>query len=168
MSPEKSQLVHLRYMSARLSKIKRKLDPRYCQDIFLRDQLITLADISEVKRALKFQRPRTAHDANQKIASLRCSEPRSASRYQDDNDETNFALGHTYRGKAERRFLVHPGEKIDAFSSVSGHKRLPKVKGCGVCRRPHMASKFHSKQGVDRALQKLRTDGAYSLAEDVF
>jgi len=42
------------------------------------------------------------------------------------------------------------------------------VKGCWVCGKNHLANKFHSRDEVEKALAKLKGNGAYVLAGDVF
>jgi hypothetical protein len=65
-------------LAAYLSKVQRQLTREFNVDIFLRDQMVIAADHPFVSRALREKPPATAHEAQQRIASLSEDSPGSA------------------------------------------------------------------------------------------
>jgi hypothetical protein len=69
-SPEKSEIAVFRDLAAHLPKIQRQLSQEYQKDVFLKDQLMTAADLPSVTRTLREKPPKTAQEAQQRIAAL--------------------------------------------------------------------------------------------------
>ena len=162
--PDKSQSDVFRLLCEKLTSIQRQLHSDYRNPRFLRDQLIAAADIPNVRRALKEHVPKTAHDAIQKIASLLSSEPASAGNTVEGDSSTFYGLKTSYGGGAERSTGNYWKPR---YKRNPGKKKMAKVKGCWVCGANHFARRFHSKQEVTNALEKLKNDRAYVTAEDV-
>ena len=162
--PDKSQSDVFRLLCEKLTSIQRQLHSDYRNPRFLRDQLIAAADIPNVRRALKEHVPKTAHDAIQKIASLLSSEPASAGNTVDGDSSTFYGLKTSYGGGAERSTGNYWKPR---YKRNPGKKKMAKVKDFWVCRANHFARRFHSKQKVANALEKLKNDRAYVTAEDV-
>ncbi len=85
----------------------RRTLPDYHIHRFLRDQLIKSADNSQIARSLKERPPKSANEANQRIATLLSSEAGSAGRYSenfalDDDDNVHFGYDRRFGGSARK------------------------------------------------------------------
>jgi len=68
-------------------------------------------------------------------------------------------------GDAERKFPKNA--KRGKYSRSSSNRKLSKIKGCWVCSKNHMANRFHSRDEIQKALEKHKKAGAYLCAEAV-
>jgi hypothetical protein len=165
-SPEKSEIEVFRDLAAYLSRVQRQLSREYNKDIFLRDQMVIAADHPAVARALKEKPPGTAHEAQQRIASLLEDSPGSAGAHLVSEkafvSEANYGLGQRYRGDARRRFSGESGRK-----EKTSKRPISQIKGCWVCGKDHRARSHHTQQEIQVALQKHKKNGSYVAAEDV-
>ena len=98
-NPEISEVAAFHDLVAHLNKIQRQLHPVYRKDKFLKEQLVTSADILQVARALRAKMPQISHEASLRIALLPSSEPNSAGAFiasGSDDEEVYHGLGHRY------------------------------------------------------------------------
>ena len=168
-NPEMSEVAAFRDLFAYLNKIQRQLHPDYRKDRFLKDQLVTSADIPQVARALREKVPQNSHEASQRIAALLSSEPNSAGSFTvscSDDEEIYYGLGQRYRGQAQRR-ISFPQRRPRFRRKDETRKKLALIKGCWVCGKDHLAWKFHSEKEISAALEEHKKDGVYLSIEGV-
>lgn len=164
--PSKSQSTVFREMCDNLIGIQRQLHSDYRKPLFLRDQLVSSADLPNIRRALKENHPKTAHDAMQKIALLLSDQPGSAGNIDVEHENAYYGLGTRFGGQAERN--ISKGHKASqSWKRDKSRRRLARLKGCWVCGEDHFAHKFHSKQEVKNALQKHKDNRTYVSVDEV-
>ena len=151
--PEKPQTAVFQELSAHLTKVQRQLHPDYRKDRFLKDAIVASADLPDISKALKEKVPVTAHEATQRIAALLPDTP-----HQENHDEAFYGIGRRYMGKASQR-QKRPRRSRDRF-------KLSAVEGCWVCGKNHNARQNHSKEEVDKAVNRLKGTGAYVSIEE--
>jgi hypothetical protein len=165
-NPNKSEISVFRDLAACLSKIQRQLSREYHKDIFLKDQLVAAADVPIISRALREKPPKTAHEAQQRIASLLEDAPGSAganiSVQDDDKASANYGLGQRFSGDARRKF-----SGSNARQRGKEKTSIARIKGCWVCGKDHRARSHHSKKDIEEALENHKKLGAFVSAEDV-
>ncbi len=93
-----------RCVATRLSQLQRQLSESYRKDEFLRDQIILAADTGQIQQSMRERVPKTAADAQNRIATFRSSEKHSAGSFIASNgvDGANFSTGHKLVGVLER------------------------------------------------------------------
>lgn len=159
---DKSQTAVFRDLCARLSRIQRQLHMDYRPDRFLKDQIVLSADLPSVSRALKEKPPITSHEATQRIAALLSDETISASCNAsiDNEDQLHYSLGKRLGGEAERPYRISRKRK-DKSETRSDRMMLSKVKGCWVCGKEHPARKYHPREEVEAAVNRLKNAKAF-------
>jgi hypothetical protein len=142
--------------------VQRQLSSDYQKDVFLKDQLVAASDLPTISKSLREKPPKTAHEAQQRIAALLEDAPGSAgANYMMDTDgDAYFGLGKRYKGNALRRFSGE-GHRQQGRNQ----KSVARIKGCWVCGKDHRAKEFRKPDEIDSALQKHRVSGAYLSAE---
>ncbi len=163
LHPEKSHVEVFRDISSKLSSIQRQLHPYYHLDRFLRDELIRSADNSQIALTLKERIPKSANEANQRIAALLSSEAGSAGRYSetygpDGHDIVNFGYDRRFGGSA-RKTLKTP-------TSHYRRRNTRKVKGCWVCGKSHFSRDHHESREIRSALDRHRRQGRVYISID--
>lgn len=165
-NPTKSQSAVFREMCDSLVSIQRQLDLDYRKPLFLRDQLISAADLPNIKRALKENHPKTAHDAMQRIALLLSDQPGTAGSTEIEDGNVFYGLGTRFGGQAERKVSKNNAKSL-SWKRDKNRRRLARLKGCWVCGKDHFAHKFHSKEEVKTALNKHKDSRTYVSVDDV-
>jgi hypothetical protein len=147
----------------RLQKTQRQSHPEYQKDRFIRDQIITCADLPEVEKSMREKVADTSQEAQQRIGNRLSDASGSAgsvirSFFADEGvDAANYGIGRKFGGDARKLRLPY-GVK----------RRGLRKEGCWVCgNHDHRARERHSPDEVRKAIEKHKSDGSYVYAESV-
>lgn len=155
----------------KLRNLQRLLDQAYDSDQFLRDQLILMADVPDIRRSFAVQRVTTAAAAQERISTFLSMEPGSARRAHNfDQGPSAFVgeetdeEGENYFG-TDRRFYPKRKNFRGRRPSRSAKKKIK----CWVCGGEHRARDAHGQDEVKRAIdaRKANSRTAFFSAEEV-
>lgn len=108
--------------------------------------------MKKIQQSLRERVPKTAADAQNRIATFLSSDPKSDGAFfcVEDEDTAMYTTGYRYGGKARKYVKGHSSNSREIGRWLAGHK------GCFVCKQDHRARDHHSQKEVSEAIEKLK------------